>query len=867
MSAQATAPKSMGAVPQGAGKGRRPGVVVSLRGVQVRYPGTDTPVLSNVHFELYEGESVLFLGPSGSGKSTLALLIAGLVPGAVEAEVSGQVWRHPRLSEPGGIGMVFQDPETQLCMLEVGDELAFGLENLRVPRDQMRERVRAALRERGLPLSLSQPHQHFSGGMKQKLAMACTRVMRPLVMICDEPTANLDPLASRQVFIELARVRQQGQTLLVIEHRFDPLLPFMDRVVLLDHTGRIHRSGPTRQVVAEEWEWMKQVGIVPPWKSPPDADARAASGPAAPFRAHAVRDASGVSPLAARSIDQPPLDGQASDERPRAQEPAAVSISGGRLAYARHVVWDDVNFTIPSGSFTAIVGPNGAGKSSLLQAMMGMVRLDAGELSLLGRPLPAWSRRELVEAAAYCFQNPEFQFIFERVADELANRAVGEDIPEAVRALLAEFGLAGTERKSPFSLSQGQKRRLSVATMLRQPHRLYLLDEPTFGQDAATQAALLRRLRELNQQGATIVITTHDMDLVRTWATQVVVLAEGGVLFCGPPKGLFARPDIMARAHLVDDLRPLAEISPQEEDTGPSASGDPSTHDTVAQGARTPSLLGGGRADKLVRDAAGCPAQEPDARSGRRKPLAARINPAVQLLTCVVSVCIAMAVRSIPQGLGLFAFVLALMMGLAWLSPSQIVKRMSPFLAFYIVYVWTQTAYARVAPGTPTFQILWYHLSWPGFLSGLVLALRMLSAVGLGVYVLSSVDVTETMAAFCQNLRVPPKFAYGLLAGIRYLPLFQDEWTRLRKARQLRGRDAKVGFLRPAVYALPLLSQAVRMAERAALAMEARGFQGDAAATAGGRTYFRQVSLTWRDGAYAVGLNLAIVALLWLLRP
>ncbi|MCL6627490.1 MAG: ATP-binding cassette domain-containing protein, partial [Alicyclobacillus shizuokensis] len=555
------------------------------------------------------------------------------------------------------------------------------------------------------------------------------------------------------------------------------------------------------------------------------------------------------------------------DGQPQAQAPAAVSVSGGRLAYAGRVVWDGVNFTIPSGSFTAIVGPNGAGKSSLLQAMMGMVRLDAGELNLLGRPLPAWSRRELVEAAAYCFQNPEFQFIFERVADELANRAVGEDVPAAVKALLDEFGLAGTEMKSPFSLSQGQKRRLSVATMLRQPHRLYLLDEPTFGQDAATQAALLRRLGELNQQGATIVITTHDMELVRAWATQVVVLAEGSVLFCGPPEDLFQRPDIMTRAHLVDDLRPLTEFSLQEQDMEVPASDKTSTHDAGAQRACTRHLVVDDHADKLVRDTAGRPAQEPNARAGRRKPLAARINPAVQLLTCVVSVCMAMAVRSIPQGLGLFAFVLALMMGLAWLSPIQVVKRMSPFLAFYIVYVWTQTAYARVAPGTPTFQILWYHLSWPGFLSGLVLALRMLSAVGLGVYVLSSVDVTETMAAFCQNLRVPPKFAYGLLAGIRYLPLFQDEWTRLRKARQLRGRDAKVGFLRPAVYALPLLSQAVRMAERAALAMEARGFQGDVAATAGGRTYYRQVSLTWRDAAYAVGLNLAIVALLWLLRP
>ncbi|MCL6632669.1 MAG: ATP-binding cassette domain-containing protein, partial [Alicyclobacillus herbarius] len=841
--------------------------LVSLQGVSLTYPGADAPVLSDVDFHLNRGESVLFLGPSGSGKSTLALLVAGLVPGAVEAEVRGNVWRHPQLAEPGRVGMVFQDPETQLCMLEVGDEVAFGLENLSIPPAEMPGRVRKALRERGLDVPLAAPHLNFSGGMKQKLAMACAWVMEPQLLICDEPTANLDPLASRQVFQELARLHEHGQTLLIIEHRFDPLLPFMDKVVLMDASGRIHRSGPTLEVVSAEWGWMQEVGIVPVWKSPPWKEA-----PVSGIRPHTqgrtrAQEWTGTEERA--GAPEPTRMHERTDE---AHGNMAVTISSGRLAYDGRTVWDGLNVSIPEGSFTAIVGPNGSGKSSLLQAMLGMVKLTQGEVAVFGRRLRDWPRRKLLEEAAFCFQNPEYQFIFERVADELANRVVGEEIPDEVHGLLREFGLAGTERKSPFSLSQGQKRRLSVATMLRQPHRLYLLDEPTFGQDALTQAALMTRLAELHQSGATIVLTTHDLDLVRQWATQVIVLAEGGLLFSGRPEELFARPDLMQKAHLVDDLLPL-----QAEELGQgNAAVEATRSDAVRVQSTTeysvrPKPMAEVLAGQSLTAAASPPLEnELDApvrsHARRRTALAARINPAVQLLSLVVAVCLVMAIRSIPQGIGVFALVVALMMGLAGLRPTQVVKRMSPFLVFYILYVWTQAAYAQAPPGTPTLDILWYHLSWPGFLDGVVLALRMLSAVGLGVYVLSSVDITETFSAFCQNLRVPPKFSYGMLAGMRYLPLFQAEWTRLRQARQLRGREAKLAVVRPAVYALPLLSQAVRMAERSALAMEARGFHGEAARTAQGRTYYRQVSLRWWDVAYGMGLNAAILALIWVLQ-
>lgn len=791
------------------------GDLLTLGDVTVAYPGEPRSALDGISLSLHQGESVLILGASGSGKSTLALLVAGLIPEVVEARVGGTVRRSSALQKPGRVGMVFQDPETQLAMLEVGDEVAFGLENLRVASAEMGPRIHGALRQRGLPIDLRIPHSTFSGGMKQRLALAAVWSMDPELLIADEPTANLDPLESRRVFEELARVARSGKTLIVIEHRFDPLLPFMDRVVLMEPDGRMHRTGPTSEVISEEWDWMKRSGILPPWRSRP--------GQGGGDRARTL------TALSVHEADDLPLERR-----------VAVSVREACLAYGGRKVWDHVNVSVPAGSFTAIVGPNGAGKTSLLMAMAGLVKPDGGQIEVLGRVLRDWPRRDLIKRLTFSFQNPEYQFIHERVADELAGRRVGDRVPEDVQSDLSELGLLDAAARSPFSLSQGQKRRLSVAAMLKDPHDLYLFDEPTFGQDPATQEALLEKLSACHRHGGTVILSTHDMDLVRTWATYVIVLAEGGVRYEGPTEDLFARPDLMRQAHLIDDLTPLDLDGDRE----------PLETKPVAENGGGEGSSGGGGFMGERRSA---------------HTTVSDVNPAVQLITAVIGVILAMGVRSIPQGLGLFLLVTGFMLGFARLTPLQIVKRMAPFLIFYVLYVWTLTAYAAVPPGTPTFDILWYRLSWPGFVQGLVLALRMLSAVGLGVYILSVIDITETVVSFCQNLGARPKFAYGLLAGLRYLPLFQTEWAILRRAHQLRGREGSP-VLRPVVFALPLLSQAVRMAERAAIAMEARGFRGEAADNPKGRTYYRPVSLTWSDIAFGAQFDLAIAVLLWILR-
>src|SRR5579875_3721061 len=195
-------------------------LLLSLDNVTITYEESKHPVIENVTFHLHEGESVLFLGPSGCGKSTVAMLCAQIIPRSVEASVSGTVWRDAEVEAPGQIGYVFQDPDAQFCMLSVGDEIAFGLENQSMDRSRMSECIQKGLSLAGLHVPLDAPHATFSGGMKQKLAMACSMAMEPKVLILDEPTANLDPLSTRQVFDQIRALHDAGQTMIVIEHKF-----------------------------------------------------------------------------------------------------------------------------------------------------------------------------------------------------------------------------------------------------------------------------------------------------------------------------------------------------------------------------------------------------------------------------------------------------------------------------------------------------------------------------------------------------------------------------------------------------------------------------------------------------------------------
>ena len=244
--------------------------------------------------------------------------------------------------------------------------------------------------------------------------------------------------------------------------------------------------------------------------------------------------------------------------------PLALEIRDLSVSYGRQQVLDHLTFSVPEGTFLALVGANGAGKTTLSQLMVGILRPPSGTMLLHGRDITRIPARELMTQVGYVFQNPEHQFITDSVADEISYglrvmKLPEQEIAQRTQALLARFGLEKRARSNPFTLSHGEKRRLSVATMLAIGQQVLILDEPTFGQDQRNARELLTLLSALHAEGRTIIVVTHDMSLVAEYAQQVLVLHQGKQLFLGPPGTLFQQPDVLARARL--SLPPLAALS------------------------------------------------------------------------------------------------------------------------------------------------------------------------------------------------------------------------------------------------------------------------------------------------------------------
>lgn len=502
--------------------------MIETRNLTVRYPRAAAPALRDLSLHIEPGETVLLLGPSGGGKSTLALSLVGLIPQSVYAQVQGEIrvdGLDPRSAPPGQVastvGLLFQDPEAGFATLTVEDELAFGLENLRVPPSEMPATIRDALGRVGLPGARTRRLDTLSGGEAQRVALAALLAMRPPILLLDEPTSNLDPATRREFFANLAEVKRD-RTVLLIEHNLDACLHLADRVVVLEAGGNLLVEGKPAQVFSDHLQEVMEVGAWIP-------------------EGHPAEQASGD--------DSPP-------PNPPGGRPA-VTVRGLTFAYdGQRPAIADIDLEIAEGEFVALIGPNGSGKTTLARQLLALLpEPQRGEVRLFGKPVRQLELSGLTEQAGYVFQNPEHQFVTNSVGEELAyslraRRRPEVEVRRVVAELLTRFGLRERADQNPFTLSQGEKRRLSVATMLAVDQRLLILDEPTFGQDRRTAKALMDLLTELNRKGVAVLIITHDMRLVRRYARRTVVLIEGRVAYNGSPGALFEQPALLERARL-----------------------------------------------------------------------------------------------------------------------------------------------------------------------------------------------------------------------------------------------------------------------------------------------------------------------------
>jgi len=478
---------------------------VELRGFGWRHAGRRAWAVRDVDLRIEHGERVLLLGASGAGKSTLLAALAGLLAEdsgeqAGSVEIDGLDPREARER----VGIVFQDPQTQLVMARAGDDVAFGLENRGVAAAEIWPRVRAALARVGFPYDLARPTAALSGGEQQRLALAGVLALRPGLLLLDEPTANLDPAGATAVRAALRAALDVDTTMILVEHRVAEALPLVDRVVVLEAGGGVRADGPPAEVFAAHGAELAAAGVWVP--GPPPAPRRAAT-PA------------GEVLLTADRLGLPP-----------------------RLA--------PTDLWVRAREALAVLGPNGAGKSTLALLLGGLLRPGTGRLAatpaLAGRhadqPPHRWRAPVLVRRIGSVFQNPEHQFVTGTVRAELAlgPRRAGRtpaEVTAIVDDLLARLRLDTVADANPYTLSGGQARRLSVATALATAPRLLVLDEPTFGQDRRTWRELVDLLAGLRDAGHGIVAVTHDADFVAALADRTFHLGGRPDGQAGEPPG------------------------------------------------------------------------------------------------------------------------------------------------------------------------------------------------------------------------------------------------------------------------------------------------------------------------------------------
>lgn len=506
--------------------------MIEIRGLSFRYAGCEDAALVDVSLSIGDSEFVLITGPSGCGKSTLCRCINGLIPSFYGGEICGSVrvkdvdvFVTPVKEMAKKVGMVFQDPENQLVASDVERELAFGLENMGLSRTLMAKRIEEAMDTVGIDHLRYREVSSLSGGEKQKLAIAAVLVLHPEVLILDEPTSELDPKGAEEVIQVVKRLNEElGLTVLLVEHRLDRVLQSVDRVVVMNN-GCIDYDGGPR-------EWVNS-STLPDIGIPPVARL-------------SVR-------LKQRNIDvETPLtikEGRRffSNVFRRYKPQAGFSTQGvkdDRILWVSNVwykypeggvVLRDINVNVSKGEFVAIVGRNAAGKTTLAQLLNGLLKPSKGKVVVDGVDTRTATVEDLARLVGYVFQDPNVHLFADTVEEEIMfmmkNLGFSEEvIRDRLDAELKRFNLERCRGMYPRSLSTGEKQRVALASVLVSKPKLLVLDEPTRGLDYGLKKELMNYLRRYRDEGGTVVLITHDIELVAEYAERVILMSEGRVV-------------------------------------------------------------------------------------------------------------------------------------------------------------------------------------------------------------------------------------------------------------------------------------------------------------------------------------------------
>lgn len=525
--------------------------IIQFENFTFQYQAQLEPTLKEINLTIYEGEKVLIVGPSGSGKSTLGQCLNGIIPNIYKGQASGHLkvqgqdaFASSIYDKSNLVSTVLQDTDGQFIGLSVAEDLAFALENDMVELPVMKEKVQHWAEKLDLVNLLQHRPQDLSGGQKQRVSLAGVLIDESPILLFDEPLANLDPKSGQDAIDLIDQIhREAGTTTIIIEHRLeDVLYRSVDRLVLVndgrilfdDHPDLLLKTTLLAENGIREPLYLttlRQLGLD-------------------------IAEMDHLSDLASLVLPALPFSKDAVVEATQERDSNLFSVEHISFSYGKRPVLQDISLEIAKGERIAIVGKNGAGKSTLAKAFCQFIQTE-GNYSWQGKDIKADSIKERAERIGYVLQNPNQMIsetmIFDEVALGLRLRGLPEEeIEERVLAVLKTCGLYEFRKWPVSALSFGQKKRVTIASILVLGPEVILLDEPTAGQDQRNYTEIMNFLDELNQKGHTIIMITHDMQLMLDYSDRAIVIVDGQVLADKSPARVLTDRDLIAAANLKE---------------------------------------------------------------------------------------------------------------------------------------------------------------------------------------------------------------------------------------------------------------------------------------------------------------------------
>ncbi len=529
--------------------------------LRFKYKDSLTNIFNSLNFKIEKGEFVGLMGRTGSGKTTSMMLLNGLIPHFIEGEFEGNVYsnsmntlRYRIQTMSRFVGLVLQDPETQIFGITVERDVAFGPSNLTFGKEKIKEVVQKSLKAVGLEGYEKRITSELSGGEKQRLAIAGVLAMEPEILILDEPTSELDPAGREEIYKLLSNLKKKGEvTILVSSHDTEEMLTYADRIIVLDNGKMIWEGKPTK--LFQDVEETKRMGIRP----------LEIAEIANSFYKNSLlkADSEFINKNEFLQFVKNNLTSFKSSHNGSKKNnltnysPVVIETKDLSFNYQqKDSALKEMNIKIHKGEFVALIGKNGAGKTTFSKQLNGLLRPTSGSVLINGNDISRFTTAQLSKEVGYVFQNPDHQIFSATVFDEVEfglkrlNLSDEERLTRINNAL--EFvGLEKFKNRHPFTLGKGERQKLAFATVLAMEPNILIIDEPTTGQDWDGTNKMMEMLNKLHMQGHTILMITHNMQLAAEYADRIIVFSNGKVVLEGPPEKVFYETEVLKSAFVT----------------------------------------------------------------------------------------------------------------------------------------------------------------------------------------------------------------------------------------------------------------------------------------------------------------------------